>query len=52
MVQPFFFENDGGGDDLNLYRRGFFCWLILAWWNGYFTGVFANFVVQRGGKSW
>jgi hypothetical protein len=26
--------------------------LILAWWSGCFAGVFADFVVQRGGKSW
>jgi hypothetical protein len=44
MVQSFFgeFPDFFGG-----LRR-----LISAWWSGYFAGVFADFVVQRGGKSW
>jgi hypothetical protein len=26
--------------------------LSLAWWIGCFAGVFEDFVVRRGGKSW
>jgi hypothetical protein len=52
MVWPFFFARAA---DQNSNRR-FFClfWeeFILVWWSGRFTGVFADFVVQRGGNSW
>jgi hypothetical protein len=52
MVWPFSLREAA---DQNLDRGGFcLFWveLILVWWSGYFTGVFADFVVQRGGKSW
>jgi hypothetical protein len=49
MVQPFFVGVAGkiSGAFLLVVRR-----LIPAWWMGCFAGFFADFVVQRGGKSW
>jgi hypothetical protein len=52
MVQPFFLrgrveQNFSDGDFCSFWVQ-----LIQAWWSGCFAGVFEDFVVQRGGKSW
>jgi hypothetical protein len=44
MVQPFFW--------IGVAPAAGFGRLNLVWWRGCFAGVFAEFVVQRGGKSW
>jgi hypothetical protein len=49
MVRPFFLGLGG-----MLISSFLLVWgrLIATWWSGCFAGVFADFVVQRGGKSW